>query len=106
MAEALRCACVSYSPFARSPAGVALRVRGRVVGGWYTENCAFNPALPPLQAAIVRAYVELGGWHGVEACVLASVPGAPVQHAAQATAVLQSVAPGVSLCCVALEVSE
>ena len=50
---ALKAAEQAYSPYSRSPSGAAiLTSTGRVFAGSYIENAAFNPSLPPLQAAL------------------------------------------------------
>lgn len=43
----------SHSPYSLAPAGVALETQdGNIFVGSYAENAAFNPSLPPLQAAL------------------------------------------------------
>ncbi|MCT4702502.1 cytidine deaminase [Enterobacteriaceae bacterium H20N1] len=43
----------SHAPYSKAPAGVALALRdGTIIVGSYAENAAFNPSLPPLQAAL------------------------------------------------------
>ena len=43
----------SHAPYSKAPAGVALELReGKIISGSYAENAAFNPSLPPLQAAL------------------------------------------------------
>ncbi len=43
----------SHAPYSKAPAGVALGLRdGKILCGSYAENAAFNPSLPPLQAAL------------------------------------------------------
>jgi cytidine deaminase len=50
---ALVAADVSYAPYSKSFAGIALRTRdGAIVTGAYAENAAFNPSLSPLEAAL------------------------------------------------------
>lgn len=50
---ALIAARMSYAPYSKSFAGVALCTRDRViVSGAYAENAAFNPSLSPLEAAL------------------------------------------------------
>ena len=44
----------SHAPYSKSHSGVALETRsGKPFGGRYAENAAFNPSLPPLQAALI-----------------------------------------------------
>jgi len=56
-AEALAAAERSHAPYSRCPSGLALvGGAGEVAGaGAYLESAAFNPSLPPLQAALVGA---------------------------------------------------
>lgn len=43
----------SHAPYSRSPSGIALETQdGELFTGSYAENAAFNPSLPPLQAAL------------------------------------------------------
>lgn len=43
----------SYSPYSRSPSGVALATKNGIFTGRYAENCAYNPSLSPLQGALI-----------------------------------------------------
>ncbi|CNH75780.1 cytidine deaminase [Yersinia thracica] len=44
----------SHAPYSLSHSGVALEtVDGNIYAGRYAENAAFNPSLPPLQAALI-----------------------------------------------------
>ncbi|THD43757.1 cytidine deaminase [Enterobacteriaceae bacterium ML5] len=44
----------SHAPYSQSHSGVALETHsGKQFGGRYAENAAFNPGLPPLQAALI-----------------------------------------------------
>lgn len=46
----------AYAPYTRCPAGAAvIDGRGNVYRGAYLESAAFNPGLPPLQAALAAA---------------------------------------------------
>ena len=64
---ALEAADSSYVPYTgeTSAAGVALRLpasggdAGPVVSGSYMESCAYNPSIPPLQAALVSCSAAL-----------------------------------------------
>lgn len=52
---ALEAANLSYAPYSKAYAGVALRAAsGRIVAGAYAENAAFNPSMSPLQVALSR----------------------------------------------------
>lgn len=51
---AIQAASASHAPYSESHSGVALlSASGQIVAGRYAENAAFNPALPPLQAALI-----------------------------------------------------
>ena len=68
---ALRAANMSYAPYSKSYAGVALRTHdGRVFSGAYAENAAFNPSLSPLQAALSQLNLAGGQWNDIAECVL------------------------------------
>lgn len=56
--SAARAAAIhSYVPYSGTQAGAAVRgLSGEIFVGSALENAAYNPALPPLQAAIVSAY--------------------------------------------------
>ena len=57
---ALRAANMSYAPYSKSYAGVALRAGdGRIFTGAYAENAAFNPSMSPAEVALSR--MNLGG---------------------------------------------
>mmetsp|Transcript_13062 Transcript_13062/g.29066 ORF Transcript_13062/g.29066 Transcript_13062/m.29066 type:complete len:333 (+) Transcript_13062:224-1222(+) len=57
--EALQAASRAYVPYSNCPAGAAIRLKdGRLFGGFAIESVAFNPALPPLQVAIVNAIAQ------------------------------------------------
>ncbi|EKX50952.1 hypothetical protein GUITHDRAFT_161756 [Guillardia theta CCMP2712] len=61
----------SYAPYTRSPSGVALMLScGKIVGGGYAENCAFNPSISPLKAAIVAVLSSQQRLEDVEKLVL------------------------------------
>ncbi|MBF1995080.1 cytidine deaminase [Serratia symbiotica] len=58
---ALAAANQSYAPYSNAHSGLALAAEdGRVYAGRYAENAAFNPSLPPLQAALIL-FNLLGG---------------------------------------------
>eukprot|EP00929_Paragymnodinium_shiwhaense_P114716 TRINITY_DN83202_c0_g1_i1.p1 TRINITY_DN83202_c0_g1~~TRINITY_DN83202_c0_g1_i1.p1 ORF type:complete len:332 (+),score=42.71 TRINITY_DN83202_c0_g1_i1:46-996(+) len=53
---ALDAANQAYAPYSKCPSGVALRLQdGQIFSGYYMENCAFNPSVPPMQAAVINA---------------------------------------------------
>ena len=71
---ALRAANMSYAPYSKSYAGVALRTNdGRLFSGPYAENAAFNPSLSPLQAALSQLNLAGGAWDDIGEVVLVAV---------------------------------
>ncbi|KAE8724497.1 Cytidine deaminase 1 [Hibiscus syriacus] len=66
---ALEAANMSHAPYSGCPSGVALLdVEGKIYKGSYMESAAYNPSLPPAQAALV-AYVASSGGEGYERIV-------------------------------------
>ncbi|MFZ4832638.1 cytidine deaminase [Rouxiella sp. Mn2063] len=52
--QALSACNQSHAPYSQSHSGIALESdSGEIYSGRYAENAAFNPSLPPLQAALV-----------------------------------------------------
>lgn len=52
---ALKAANKAHAPYSKSYSGVALKLKdGRLFDGFYAENAAFNPSLPPLQVALIH----------------------------------------------------
>jgi cytidine deaminase len=71
---ALRAANMSYAPYSKSFAGVAVRTKdGRMFSGAYAENAAFNPSLSPLQAALSQLNLGGAGWSDIAEAVLGCV---------------------------------
>ncbi|MCX8956500.1 cytidine deaminase [Erwinia psidii] len=85
---ALRAANRSHAPYSQALSGVALQSRdGAIFFGSYAENAAFNPSLPPLQAALIL--LNLSGYDikDIQRAVLAEAPDAKLtqRHATEAT---------------------
>jgi cytidine deaminase len=71
---ALQAANMSYAPYSKSFAGVAVRTKdGRTFSGAYAENAAFNPSLSPLQAALSQLNLGGAGWSDIAEAVLVCV---------------------------------
>lgn len=69
---AIKSANISHAPYTDSHSGVALLTKsGRIFCGSYAENAAYNPSIPPLQAAIIMMYIKAGEDELIETVVLA-----------------------------------
>lgn len=93
---ALEAVNMSHAPYSRCPSGVALvDVEGKIYKGSYMESAAYNPSLPPVQAAIV-AYVASGGGGGYEriaGAVLVEKADAVIKQEHTARLLLQCISP-------------
>lgn len=71
---ALRAAQMSYAPYSKSYAGVALRSSdGTIVSGAYAENAAFNPSMSPLEVALSQLNLQGRGFDSITDAVLVRV---------------------------------
>ncbi|EOV9615879.1 cytidine deaminase [Cronobacter dublinensis] len=62
----------SHAPYSQSPSGLAIETHdGAVFTGSYAENAAFNPSLPPLQAALNLLCLNGYAWRDIQRAVLA-----------------------------------
>ena len=68
-----------------------------VYQGSYIENAAYNPSLPPLQAALVGLTMAGETFDGISAVVLVELENAPISQMSATRAVLDSIAPAASL---------
>jgi cytidine deaminase len=72
--EALCAANMSYAPYSKSFAGVALRTNdGTVVTGAYAENAAFNPSMSPLEVALSQLNLRGQAFESITDAVLVHV---------------------------------
>ncbi len=72
--HALRAANMSYAPYSKSFAGVALRAsEGTIVSGAYAENAAFNPSMSPLEVALSQLNLRRIAFDTIEEAVLVHV---------------------------------
>ncbi|MBD1226498.1 cytidine deaminase [Xenorhabdus griffiniae] len=68
---ALDAANRSHAPYSQSHAGIALQdEQGKIYTGRYAENAAFNPSLPPLQAALIFMNMAGGNFKSIKRAVL------------------------------------
>jgi len=86
---------LAYAPYSRAPAAVALLLDdGAVVSGAGIENAAYNPGLPPLQAALVNLIAAGHDVAAIRHAVIASTAGGAADHVASTRRLLGSIAPG------------
>ena len=87
---ALRAANMSYAPYSKSFAGVAIRsAGGRTFIGPYAENAAFNPSMSPLEVALSALNLAGGQWSEIAEVVL--VQTEPSLHASATRTVLAAI---------------
>lgn len=88
---ALAAANQSHAPYTQAWSGVALQTEnGEVFAGRYAENAAFNPSLPPLQAALILLNLSGQDVKQVQRAVLAEAPDARVIQRQATVATLQA----------------
>jgi cytidine deaminase len=95
LAAALRAAERSHAPYSGTFAGVALRLTdGTVVSGRSAENVAFNPGMPPLEAALIALRLQGRTYAQIEAAALVETAGkASMRSATRAVLGAISAAP-------------
>jgi len=95
---ALDAARKSYSPYTSSPSGIAIGTRdSRVFQGSYLENAAFNPSLPPLEAALAGLFAARKNAGDLVRAVLVEPAGSKVSQERATRDALSSLAPNARL---------
>lgn len=99
IAMALEKARRSYAPYSHCPSGVAVvTVQGQAFSGGYIESAAFNPSLPPLQAALIDGVTQgLPSYDVIKEVVLVELAGGKLQHRTIMKAMLEHIVPGARL---------
>jgi cytidine deaminase len=98
VAAALQAAQTSYAPYTKAYAGVALKMTdGKIYGGSYIENAAYNPSLSPLQVALTGLTVVGDRSTSITHAVLVEVPGKLVSHRSITQANLSTISPSATL---------
>jgi cytidine deaminase len=88
----------SYAPYSHAPSGVVLSLRdGTFVRGSYLENAAFNPSLPPLQAALIELVAAGRTYDEIVGALLVEHEEAPISQEVMTREILRQIAPTVSL---------
>lgn len=79
--QAIQAANRSHAPYTQSPCGVALELRdGTIFSGSYAENAAFNPSLPPLQAALNLVILKGYDFADIQRAILAERPDGKISQ--------------------------
>lgn len=67
LSAAIEAANQSHAPYSQSHSGIAVQLKdGSLFTGRYAENAAFNPSLPPLQAALIMINLAGKDIHAIE----------------------------------------
>ncbi|MGG4608654.1 cytidine deaminase [Providencia sp. Me31A] len=78
---AIEAANQSHAPYSESHSGIALQLKdGSLFTGRYAENAAFNPSLPPLQAALIMINLAGKDIHAIEQAKLVEKQDAIVKQ--------------------------
>ncbi len=65
----------SHAPYSNSKSGIALQYNdGEIYTGYYAENAAFNPSLPPLQMALNVRRLQGKDWKKIKQAVMIEDP--------------------------------
>jgi cytidine deaminase len=90
---ALHAATLSHAPYSHTLAGVALQLKdGTIVEGRSAENVAFNPGMPPLEAALIALRLQGRTYADIAAAALVETKGRASMRTAT-RAVLAAVSP-------------
>lgn len=91
-------ACQSYAPYSSAWSAAAIEASdGRIFTGPYLENAAFNPSLPPVQAAYVLAALAGCKESDFKQIVVAQLSNTRVDHHAAAQSLIAKIAPHVDV---------
>jgi cytidine deaminase len=88
----------AHTPYSGCPSALLLKLSdGSLITGSAIENAAYNPGLPPAQAALINLIAAGRGYEEIEGAVLGAVPGAPFDHFVTTAKLLSIIAPGALL---------
>lgn len=90
--KALLAASISYAPYTKNYAGMAIETNnGEVYMGIYAENAAYNPSLQPLQAAIANMIMTGKTYRDIKTAVLIQTRTAKIDLAISTQQLLKSI---------------
>jgi cytidine deaminase len=88
----------AYTPYSGCPSALLLKLAdGRIVTGSAIENAAYNPGIPPVQAALINLIAAGADYADIESALLGAVPGGGFDHFAATARLLSIIAPGALL---------
>lgn len=88
----------AHTPYSKCPSAVVLTLRdGTQVRGSAIESVAFNPSMPPLQAALIDLLAHGRSYDEIVGAELGTVAAGAVDYSRATAELLARVAPGVSL---------
>jgi cytidine deaminase len=95
---ALSATCASYAPYTAAYSGVAVQLsNGSLHTGSYIENAAFNPTLPPFQAALIALLSSGKDLEEITEVALVEMEGAVISQKSTTEAALEALRPSVRL---------
>lgn len=81
LTAAIEAANQSHAPYSQSHSGIALQLKdGSLFTGRYAENAAFNPSLPPLQAALIMINLSGKDIHAIDQAKFVEKQDAIIKH--------------------------
>ena len=70
----------SFSPYSKSPSGVAIETDNGIYSGQYAENCAYNPSLSPMQSALICLHLAKQEFSAIRRVILMESSNAQVSQ--------------------------
>jgi cytidine deaminase len=84
----------AHAPYSQAPSAVVLRLADEtLISGAGIENAAYNPGLPPLQAALVNLIAAGRDYGEILQAVLGVAPGGALDHGEATRSLLGRIAP-------------
>lgn len=88
----------AHSPYSGAPVAIALVLAdGTIVTGSAIENAAYNPGLPPVQAALINLLASGRDYHEIESALIGYTPDASFCYSTATARLLAIIAPGALL---------
>lgn len=88
----------AHTPYSGNPAAVALRMSGgAIITGSAIENAAYNPTLPPLQAALITLVAQGRRYEEILCAMLGQTRNPAFDFTASSARLLDIIAPGALL---------